>query len=96
MKKWFRSETDIRVGGVCGGIAELFNWDAAVIRIICFALLFTPFPIIISYFAAWLILPKKGDVNVETSCTCGCHANSATTKKSSSTRTASKKEFIAG
>jgi phage shock protein C len=62
--KWYRSETNKKLGGVCGGIAELYDWDVTVVRIVVFALLFTPVPVIIAYFAAWFIIPKKGELDV--------------------------------
>lgn len=61
--KWYRSETNKKLGGVCGGIAQLYNWDVTIIRIVVFALLFTPVPVVIAYFAAWFIVPKKGEID---------------------------------
>jgi phage shock protein PspC (stress-responsive transcriptional regulator) len=61
--KWYRSENNRRLGGICGGISELYNWDVSVIRIVMFVLLFTPVPIVIAYILAWVIIPKKGEID---------------------------------
>ena len=64
MKKLYRSETDKMIAGVCGGIAEYFDIDAALVR-----LGFAVFSIIggsgiLLYLAAAIIIPQKGDVTV--------------------------------
>jgi phage shock protein PspC (stress-responsive transcriptional regulator) len=87
--KWYRSETNKKLGGVCGGIAELYDWDVTVVRIVVFALLFTPVPVIIAYFAAWFIIPKKGELDAR-------HIDSNTASDDTSKRrTKSNKEFLA-
>jgi phage shock protein PspC (stress-responsive transcriptional regulator) len=62
--KWYRSETNKKLGGVCGGVADMFDFDVTVVRIATFVLLFTPVPIVIAYLAAWFIIPKKGELDV--------------------------------
>lgn len=59
MKKLFRSTTDSRIGGVCGGIAEYTNSDSTIWRLLFVALIFAPFPMILMYLLAWIIIPKK-------------------------------------
>lgn len=61
--KWYRSETNKKLGGVCGGIAEMFNFDVTVVRIVTFVLMFTTAPVIFIYIFAWLIIPTKSKVN---------------------------------
>lgn len=34
MKKLFRSKTDRKISGVCGGIATYFNIDSTTVRVI--------------------------------------------------------------
>lgn len=34
MKKLYRSKTNVQLAGVCGGIAEFFNCDATIIRLV--------------------------------------------------------------
>ena len=57
MKKLYRSTTDCRVLGVCGGIAEYLNVDATVVRMITAALCIAGGTGILLYFAAALIMP---------------------------------------
>jgi phage shock protein PspC (stress-responsive transcriptional regulator) len=63
MKKLYRP-IDGEVGGVCKGLSEYFNIDESIIRIIFIALIFTPFPIIITYLFMWMIIPLKGHENI--------------------------------
>lgn len=60
MKKLYRSQTDKKIAGVCGGLAEYFNIDSTVIRII-FVLLLLPggLPGIIPYVLLWVLVPVK-------------------------------------
>lgn len=85
--KWYRSETNKKLGGVCGGIAELYDFDATVIRIAVFTLMFTPVPIVIAYLAAWFIIPKKGELDVGITNSSDTAANRTSTDK---------KQFLAG
>lgn len=34
MKKLYRSKTDLKISGVCGGLAEYFNIDATLVRLV--------------------------------------------------------------
>lgn len=34
MKKLYRSKTDVKISGVCGGLAEYFNIDATLVRLV--------------------------------------------------------------
>ena len=60
-KKLYLSATDKKWGGVCGGIAEYFNVDATLIRLIW--VLFTIFSAFfggfIAYIIAWAIMPQR-------------------------------------
>lgn len=65
MKKIYRSNKDFFIGGVCGGIAEIFNVDSIIIRII-----FVLFGIygagLIVYLFLWIFLPER-PLNIEES-----------------------------
>lgn len=60
MKKLYRSQTDKKIAGVCGGLAEYFNIDATIIRII-FVILLLPggLPGFIPYVILWIFVPLK-------------------------------------
>ena len=61
MKKLYRSDDNAMICGVCGGIAEYFNFDPSLVRIGWVLISFWG-PGIIAYIIAALILPKKSDV----------------------------------
>jgi phage shock protein C len=58
-KRLFRSTKDKILGGVCGGIAEYFDVDPVIVRLlwILFSLMFGAG--ILAYIIAWIIIPKK-------------------------------------
>lgn len=60
-KKLYRSQTSRMLGGVCGGIAEYFDADPTLIRVIYVLLsLFTAcFPGIILYILCLIIIPNN-------------------------------------
>ncbi|MDD5174455.1 MAG: PspC domain-containing protein [Candidatus Omnitrophota bacterium] len=59
MKKFYLSGTDKKIGGVCGGLAEYFNIDSTMVRLL-FILggLLGGFAIIV-YVALWIISPRR-------------------------------------
>lgn len=56
----YLSETNKKLGGVCGGIAQFFHFEPSLVRIIFVlaVLAFRIYPIII-YVILWAILPKE-------------------------------------
>lgn len=60
MKQLFLSSTDKKICGVCGGIAEYFEIDSTLVRLAWVLLTFMPpFPGIIAYILACIIIPKR-------------------------------------
>ena len=59
MKKLYRSGTDVKICGVCGGIAEYFNVDATLIRLLWVLVsLFTAvFMGILAYLICVFVIP---------------------------------------
>lgn len=59
-KRLYRSTTDKKIAGVCGGLAEYFNIDPVIPRVI-FAILLLPggFPGFVPYVLLWLIVPVQ-------------------------------------
>lgn len=59
IKKLYRSGKERILGGVCGGIAEYFNADPTLVRIlwILFCLLWGTG--ILLYFILWFIMPRN-------------------------------------
>lgn len=64
MKRFYRSETDKFIGGVCGGLAEMYNTDPTIIRlaVVFLALITAAVPVIVAYVVGWIIIPKKSDL----------------------------------
>lgn len=58
-KKLYRSRTDSVVGGVCGGLAEYFNIDPVIVRVVAVLLLFSGAGFI-AYLILWLVVPLQG------------------------------------
>lgn len=60
MKKLYRSRTDRKIAGVCGGLAEYFNIDATIVRVI-FLILLLPggVPGLLPYLILWVVMPEK-------------------------------------
>ena len=57
-----RSTTDRQIAGVCGGLAEYFNVDATLVRVIWAILTIIPGCIvlgILAYLVAWFIMPDS-------------------------------------
>ena len=59
MTRLYRSETDKKIAGVCGGIGELLDSDPTVVRIIAVFLAFATgvIPFLVTYLVAWWIVP---------------------------------------
>ncbi len=62
-RKLARSKTDKMLGGVCGGIAEYFDWPSWVVRFVyvLVSILSAAFPGILIYLLLWLLMPLKQD-----------------------------------
>jgi len=59
MRRLYRSSTDRRIGGVCGGLGEFFGKDPTFIRLLFVLVsLFWGFGIIL-YLIMWLVVPLK-------------------------------------
>jgi phage shock protein PspC (stress-responsive transcriptional regulator) len=60
-KKLYRSKTDRRFAGVCGGLGKYFKIDSNIIRLIFIVLLFLTgfFPMMVAYITAVGIIPEE-------------------------------------
>jgi len=60
VKKLYLSDTDRKIAGVCGGIAEYLEVDSTVVRLVWVILSVLSFGTgIVVYLLAWLIIPRK-------------------------------------
>jgi len=55
----YRSKENKVLGGVCGGIAEYYDFDPAIVRIISVLLILAWGSGILAYLLAWLIIPEE-------------------------------------
>lgn len=59
-KKLYRSTTDKKVAGVCGGLGKYFDIDPVIFRVIFFILLLPGgLPGLLPYVILWLIIPEE-------------------------------------
>ncbi|WP_422486208.1 PspC domain-containing protein [Gudongella sp. DL1XJH-153] len=60
-KKLYLSDTDKKIAGVCGGIAEYFDVDSTLVRLAWILLLLPTAFVggIIAYFLAAAIIPRR-------------------------------------
>jgi phage shock protein PspC (stress-responsive transcriptional regulator) len=56
-KRLTRSATDVKIAGVCGGLAEYFNVDSTLVRLAWALSVAFGFPIIM-YFICAIIIPS--------------------------------------
>ncbi|MBB3114702.1 phage shock protein PspC (stress-responsive transcriptional regulator) [Paenibacillus phyllosphaerae] len=60
MKKLYRSRQDKKLFGLCGGIAQMLNVDATLLRILLIVItVFTSGAMILIYILAGLVVPKE-------------------------------------
>ena len=61
MRQLFLSNTDKKICGVCGGIAEYFGIDSTIVRLgwVLLSIFSAGFPGVIAYILACAIIPKR-------------------------------------
>ncbi len=64
-KKLYRSRDDSIIAGVCGGLAEYFNIDPVIVRVIAVASIFLSGLGLIAYIILWLVVPLQGSERAE-------------------------------
>ena len=59
-KKLFKSQINKMISGVCGGIADYFNMDPTIVRLLWVVLTFVSFGAgVLFYIAAAIIIPNE-------------------------------------
>ena len=61
MKKLYLSRKDKVIFGVCGGFGHTYDIDPTTVRIMTIFLCLATgiIPLLITYFMAWIIIPKE-------------------------------------
>jgi phage shock protein C len=57
-KRLTRSTTDKKVAGVCGGLAEYFNVDSTLVRLIFVLATLMGGPGLLLYIVLWVVMPE--------------------------------------
>lgn len=58
-KKLYKSESDKKICGVCGGIAQYFDIDSTIVRLICLALILCWGSGLLAYIVAAIVMPRE-------------------------------------
>ena len=58
-KKFYLSQSDKKIGGVCGGLAEYFDVDPFMVRLVVFLAVFIGGLSFWIYILIWLLAPKR-------------------------------------
>jgi phage shock protein PspC (stress-responsive transcriptional regulator) len=59
MKRLVRSKTDRQISGVCSGLAQYFNIDASIVRLIFVVATLFGGPGLIAYIILAIVLPEE-------------------------------------
>ncbi len=62
MKKLYLSDTNKKIAGVCGGIAQYFDIDPTLVRIIWVIAFFLYGLGLLPYLICWLVIPRENKV----------------------------------
>jgi len=68
-KRLMRSSTDKKIAGVCAGLADYFDMDPTIIRVLWLLLVICGGTGILAYFILWMVLPVAPGGVVPTSAT---------------------------
>ena len=58
-KRLYRSKTDKKLAGICGGLGNYFDIDPTIIRLAWVVALFFAGGGLFAYILAWLIVPEE-------------------------------------
>ena len=58
-KRFYRSRHHRIIAGLAGGLAEYFNMDPTIMRILFILVLMLPGPGLVAYLLSWLLIPLE-------------------------------------
>ena len=61
-KRLYRDPKRGMIGGVCAGVADYFDIDVSIVRVVWFILLFAASFGLLVYIACWIAMPEKSQV----------------------------------
>lgn len=59
MKRLYKSQTDKKIFGVCGGFADYLNIDSTIVRLILVVMVLCFGTGLLAYFIAALVMPNE-------------------------------------
>jgi phage shock protein C len=61
-----RSRSEKKIAGVCAGLAQYFDLDVSVVRILCFFITLATgiCPGVVTYLLAWIIVPSEPEMKL--------------------------------
>ena len=65
-RKLYRSQADRKLAGVCGGLAEYFNVDVTLVRILFVVLAVCGGAGLVLYVAMWILVPDRSEAQPPT------------------------------
>jgi phage shock protein C len=68
-KRLYRSRTDRKIAGICGGLGQYFGVDPVIFRIVWLLLLLGLGAGLVVYLILWLIIPTEPEASQATSST---------------------------
>ncbi len=87
-KKLYRSRKDKMIGGVAGGLAEYFEVDPTLVRIIFIVTLFLGGSGVLAYIILWIVVPEEPYVFTTAGTTTESTSSSSTASSSEQKSTA--------
>lgn len=63
-KKLYRSKTEKKLAGVCGGVAEYFGWDVTIVRLVWALAVVCASVGFWAYIVFALVVPEKPDDSI--------------------------------
>ena len=65
MKRLYKSRTDRKIAGICGGLGEYMDVDPTVIRLatLLVMLMSAIIPMLIVYIIGWIVIPDQPSGN---------------------------------
>jgi phage shock protein C len=58
-RRLYRSRTNRKLAGVCGGLAQYFNTDPTLIRVLFVVFALLGGPGLLTYLVLWIVVPEE-------------------------------------
>jgi phage shock protein PspC (stress-responsive transcriptional regulator) len=60
MRRIYRSKTNKKIAGICGGLGEMFSQDPTVVRlaVVFIGVVTGILPMVVTYLIGWVIIPE--------------------------------------